>query len=360
MIEYEDLGKLNRPFFDAYKDIFEKTLTSGWYILGNNLEKFEQEYANYTGSKYCIGLASGLDALSLSLRCFEFPPSSEVIVPSNTYIATILSIVHNGLKPVLVEPNIDTYNIDVTKIEEKITSNTRAIMIVHLYGKCCQMDSIIEIAKKYNLRVIEDCAQSHGAKFKGKTVGTFGDIGAHSFYPTKNLGALGDAGAVTSDNIFFAEKIKALRNYGSKVKYLNDYIGSNSRLDEIQAGFLSIKLTALDNINNHKRNLANLYHVNLKNHFIKPTISQDYYDVYHIYNIRHPKRDQLKAYLLEQGIKTEIHYPISPHKQKAMQGIIEGKYPISEEIHKTTLSLPISYFHSETDIYKIIETLNSF
>lgn len=360
MIEYENLRNLNQPFFEKYKKSFESTLDSGWYILGNNVTNFEQEFGNYIGSKYCIGLASGLDALSLALRCFEFPTGSEVIVPSNTYIATILSIVQNGLKPILVEPDINTYNIDPNRIQEKITPSTCAIMLVHLYGKCCQMDSIMDVAKKNNLRLIEDCAQSHGSKFKGKISGSFGDFGAHSFYPTKNLGALGDAGAVTTDDKLLAEKIKALRNYGSKVKYVNDYIGFNSRLDEIQAGFLSVKLKTLNEINEHKRKLANLYFENLNSNFIKPVVDKDYHDVYHIFNIRHPKRDQLKEYLLKQGVKTEIHYPIPPHKQKAMLGIIDGEYPISEEIHSTTLSLPISYFHTEEDIYQVIESLNSF
>ncbi|MDQ2862794.1 MAG: DegT/DnrJ/EryC1/StrS family aminotransferase [Bacteroidota bacterium] len=360
MIEYENLGKLNQPFFEEYKKIFDKTLASGWYILGNNVETFEQEFANYTGSKHCIGLASGLDALSLALRCFELPPDSEVIVPSNTYIATILSIVQNGLKPVMVEPDINTYNIDPAKIEEKITSKTCAIMVVHLYGKCCDMDAIIKIAQKYDLKIIEDCAQAHGAKYKNQIAGSFGDIGAHSFYPTKNLGALGDAGAATTDDPLIAKKLKALRNYGSAIKYVNDYVGYNSRLDEMQAGFLSIKLAALNKINDHKRKLANLYLENLKSEFIKPVVNEDYYDVYHIFNIRHYKRDQLKEYLLKHDIKTEIHYPVAPHKQKAMQGIIEGKYPISEEIHATTLSLPISYFHSEEDIFLVIEILNTF
>ena len=359
-IEYENLAKLNKSFFDSYKQSFERTLTSGWYILGNNVTNFEKQYADYVGSKNCIGLASGLDALSLALRSYEFPVNSEVIVPSNTYIATILSIFQNGLKPILVEPDINTYNINPSRIEEKITSNTRAIMVVHLYGKCCEMDAILEIAKKYNLKVIEDCAQAHGASYKGQIAGSFGDIGAHSFYPTKNLGAIGDAGAVTTNDDLIAEKLKALRNYGSKVKYINEYIGFNSRLDEIQAGFLSIKLDALNEINAHKRRLSNLYLENLKKDFILPSIDKDYFDVYHIFNIRHPKRNQLRTFLLDNGIKSEIHYPIAPHKQKALTGIIDGEYPISEEIHATTLSLPISYSHTESDIVRVIECLNSF
>jgi dTDP-4-amino-4,6-dideoxygalactose transaminase len=222
------------------------------------------------------------------------------------------------------------------------------------------MDAIQKLANKFDLRLIEDCAQSHGAKYKGQICGTFGEFGAHSFYPTKNLGALGDAGAATTDNEVLAEMLRSLRNYGSKVKYHNDYVGFNSRLDEIQAGFLSLKLSALNDINNHKRKLADLYLKNLKTDFILPTVHDDYFDVYHIFNIRHPKRDILKDYLLHHKIKTEIHYPIPPQRQKAMEGYITGKYPISEEIHKTTLSLPISYFHKPEDIYYVIEKLNSF
>lgn len=360
MIDYENLGRLNAPFFEAYQSKFKQMLESGWYVLGNNVNQFENEFATFLGSKYCVGVASGLDALTISLKSLDLPEDSEVIVPSNTYIATILSIVHNGLKPVLVEPDINTYNIDPSKIEEKITSKTRAIMVVHLYGKCCKMDSIIEIANKYKLSIIEDCAQSQGASYKGKISGTFGLLGAHSFYPTKNLGAIGDAGAISTDDEELASKLRAFRNYGSKVKYVNEYIGFNSRLDEIQAGFLSVKLAALDQITNHKRKLAKLYLENLHEDFVLPVVDDDYFDVYHIFNIRHPKRDELKEYLLANNIKTEIHYPIPPNKQKAMLGIIEGDYPISEKIHSTTLSLPISYFHSEEDVSRVIQVMNSF
>ncbi len=361
MIEYENLGKLNRPFFDEYKAAFEQTLENGWYILGENVRAFESEFAAYCGVKHCIGVANGLDALIIALRAFNFDKGREVIVPSNTYIATILSIVHNGLIPVLVEPDIATYNIDPQKIEEKITSKTCAIMVVHLYGKACDMEPIDIIAKQYDLKIIEDCAQAHGAKYKNEKVGSFGDINAFSFYPTKNLGALADAGAITTSDDSLAETIRSLRNYGSSVKYYNDLIGFNSRLDEIQAAFLSIKLKHLDKINQHKLFLANLYLKNLKTDFIKPVVHPDYFDVYHIFNIRHPQRDKLKAYLLENQIKTDIHYPLAPNKQKAMVGILDDQQtPIAEEIHQTTLSLPISYYHTEQDILNVIDVINRF
>ncbi|WP_158333602.1 DegT/DnrJ/EryC1/StrS family aminotransferase, partial [Campylobacter concisus] len=341
MIEYENLKLANEKLFNKYKESFNDFLNSGWFILGDQVKKFEERFASFCNVKHCIGVASGLDALILAIDACNFPKNSEIIVPSNTYIATILAIVRNGFKPILVEPDINTYNIDPNKIEEKITKNTRAIIVVHLYGKACNMDKICSIANKYDLKIIEDVAQAHGAKFKNKIVGSFG-IGCFSFYPTKNLGALGDAGAITTDDENLAKIFRSLRNYGSAIKYYNDELGYNSRLDEIQAGFLSAKLEILDKITNHKRELAKIYIENLDDRFIKPVVDRDYFDVYHIFNVRHKNRDELKNYLLENEVKTEIHYPLPPHRQKSMQGIIEGQYPISEEIHNTTLSLPIS------------------
>lgn len=358
-IEYESLGNSNEQFNAEYLEAFKSVIESGWYILGDKVKTFENEFAQFCNSKHCIGVASGLDALILALKAFDFPTGSEVIVPSNTYIATILAIVHCNLKPVLVEPDLETYNINPALIEEKITNNTKAILVVHLYGKPCNMDAIMDTAVKHNLPVIEDCAQAHGARFKDKQVGTFG-TGAFSFYPTKNLGAIGDAGAITTSDDELDRKFRSLRNYGSEKKYQNDLIGYNSRLDEVQAALLSVKLKYLDEIIKHKRKLASLYLSGLKSDFICPVVSPDYFDVYHIFNIRHPKRDNLKEYLFLNGIKTEIHYPIPPHRQKAMQGIISGDYPISEEIHRTTLSLPISYGHTEADIYRVIDVLNKF
>ena len=367
-IPYESLKTSNQSFTEQYLKDFNAFLEGGWYILGKGVLAFEEAFAEYCGSKYAVGLASGLDALVLALDgLYELDTlhdsrreeRDEVIVPSNTYIATILAIVRSGLKPVLVEPNIRTYNIDVEKIEASITPKTKAILAVHLYGKSCQMDTLVSICEAYNLSLIEDVAQAHGAMYKGKKVGTFG-IGCFSFYPTKNLGALGDAGAIITSDTEQDKTFRSLRNYGSSKKYHNDRIGYNSRLDELQAYFLLSKLKALNDIIAHKRKLAKLYLSLLKDEFIKPVVEEDYFDVYHIFNIRHLKRDELKAYLLENSIGTEIHYPVPPHKQKAMKGLIEGQYPISEEIHRTTLSLPISYAHSEEDIYRVIEVLNRY
>jgi dTDP-4-amino-4,6-dideoxygalactose transaminase len=361
MIEYENLGRANKLFFEEYKAAFNEVLESGWYILGDKVKQFETEFASYCNTPYCIGVANGLDALNLSLRAFEFENGSEVIVPSNTYIATILSVVENNLQPILVEPDITTYNINPSLIEQAITSKTRAIMVVHLYGKLCDMDPILALAKKHNLKVIEDCAQSHGAKYKGRLSGSFGDYAAHSFYPSKNLGALGDAGAVTTVHTELADKIKTLRNYGSRQKYYNELVGVNSRLDELQAALLLVKLNHMDRITAHKRSLAAIYLKELKSDFIKPQVHEDYEDVYHIFNIRHPKRDALKEYLLKNGVKTEIHYPLAPNKQKAMKGILDNQAtPIAEEIHSTTLSLPISFYHTEEEVLRVIEAMNAF
>lgn len=361
MIEYENLALLNAPFHEEYISGFNSVLKSGWYILGENVKKFEGEFALYNKSVNCIGVASGLDAITLSIHAFNFEKGSEIIVPSNTYVATILSVLQNNMKPVLVEPDIETYNIDPAKIEACITKKTKAIVVVHLYGKSCNMDPILELCKKYDLKLIEDCAQSHGATYKNKHTGTFGEFGAFSFYPTKNLGALGDAGAIVCNDNELAAIIRRLRNYGSDKKYYNELVGYNSRLDEVQAAFLSIKLKRLDEINAHKRKLASIYLKNLKSDFIKPVVDPDYFDVYHIFSIRHTKRDELKDHLLKNEVKTEIHYPVSPNNQVALKNLFnEHKFPISEEIHNTTLSLPISFFHTEDNINRVVEVMNKF
>lgn len=361
MIPYERLKTLNQRFESGFEAKFKEFIESGWYILGNHVKEFEAEFAAYHREKYAIGVANGLDALILSLNNHNFAKGSEVIVPSNTYIATILAIVHCGLIPVLVEPDIRTYNIDTTKIEASITGKTVAIMVVHLYGQCCKMDDVLQIAKTNSLIVIEDCAQAHGAMFKGRLAGTFGDYGAFSFYPTKNLGALGDAGAIICKTEEHDAQLRQLRNYGSGKKYYNEVVGYNSRLDELQAAFLSVKLKRLNEITEHKRKLAEIYFNDLSDKFILPHRDDDHYNVFHIFNIRHKKRDELKAYLFENNIGTEIHYPLAPHKQNALKGLFNGQqFPIADEIHNTTLSLPCSFAHTEEEIYRVIETINKF
>ena len=360
IIEYENLKLLNKKFETAFELAFKSVIKSGRYILGSEVEKFETSFAKYLSVNYCVGVANGLDALILAIKVLNLKPNSEIIVPSNTYIATIIAIVNAGFKPVLVEPNICTYNIDFNLIQAKITNKTTAILVVHLYGQCCSMDEIVLVAKNNNLKIIEDCAQAHGAKYNNKFAGTFGDVAAWSFYPTKNLGALGDAGAVTCNNEVYYNNLKTLRNYGSEKKYYNKEIGINSRLDELQASFLSEKLKYLDDINAHKNKLAAIYNTKLYSQFIKPVLNINFYNVYHIYNIRTPKRNELKLYLESKGIKTEIHYPVAPNKQEAFKTLFENvKTPIAEEIHNTTLSLPISYWHTEKQINSVCDVINN-
>ena len=360
MIEYENLAKVNQPYFVEFNRVFNQVLESGWFILGKNVTEFEKEFAAYINVKNCVGVASGLDALTMSLLVLDLPAKSEVIVPSNTYIATVLSILNSGHTPVLVEPDMATYNIDPQRIEDTITSKTRAIMVVHLYGKPCEMDPIMDICKRHNLFLIEDCAQAHGAEYKGKKVGSFGDMAAFSFYPTKNLGCLGDGGALVTNNIDYSRRAGMIRNYGSEKKYYNEYQGINSRLDEVQAAFLRIKLKFLDQIITHKRMLAKTYMEGISENYIVPNLNPDTFDVYHIFNIRHKRRDDLKKFLLEKGIQSEIHYPMPPHKQNAMKFLEHLSFPLSEEIHRTTLSLPISTFHTVNDANQIIKTLSEF
>lgn len=358
---YEDLKILNRPFEEAFKEKFSQFLEKGWYILGEEVALFEQEFASYHQEQYVVGVANGLDALILSLQCCGFKQGDEVIVPSNTYIATILAIIQCGLVPVLAEPDARTYNIDPVSIRAAITPKTVAIIVVHLYGQCCDMDPIMDITREHGLKLIEDCAQAHGATYKNKLAGTFGDFGAFSFYPTKNLGALGDAGAVICKSAEDYLTLKKLRNYGSEKKYYNSIVGHNSRLDELQAAFLRVKLPHLNEINAHKRKLAAIYTAKLSEAFIKPAVHPDYYHVYHIYNILHPERDRLKKYLAGNGIGSEIHYPVAPADQLALKGhLTRYDYPIAANIHQATLSLPCSFIHTEEDILHVIDVLNAF
>lgn len=360
-IEYENLNKLNQKFKQLFLSSLNSFIDEDKFVLGENVKLFEENFSSYCGNNLMgVGVASGLDALILSLDCLDLPKNSEVIVPSNTYIATILSILRLGLKPVLIEPSIKTYNIDTSKIEEKITHNTKAILCVHLYGKMCDMDNLTELCRKYNLFLIEDSSQSHGSEYKNKKSGSFGDLSAFSLYPTKNLGALGDGGIILTKKESYYDKLQYLRNYGSKIKYQNDYVGYNSRLDELQSKFLNIKLEFLDEIIERKIRLSKLYFNNLKSDFILPLIEEDKKDTFHIFNIRHDRRNEIKSFLEKNDIITEIHYPISPNKQKCLLEFDLGDHPISDTIHKTTLSLPISFIHTEDEIYRVIEILNKF
>jgi dTDP-4-amino-4,6-dideoxygalactose transaminase len=361
VIEYENLAKSNALFFEELTEAFDSVLRRGRYVLGENVEIFERAFAEYLGCRESVGVGCGFDAIRLALETLALPKDSEVILPSNAYMATILAAVHASLRPVLVEPDMRTYNIDPSKIEEKITPNTSVILVVHLYGKCCNMDPIRQLCMRYGLKLVEDCAQAHGASYKGKRAGTFGDTAAFSFYPTKNLGAFGDAGAVVTDKPELAQRVRWLRNYGSDRKNYYEFRGFNSRLDEIQASLLRIKLAHLDRINEHKRNLARIYLDGLKGDFVKPVVEESYADVFHIFAIRHERRDRLREYLQENGIHTEIHYPIPAYRQENLKEMLSGgSYPISDEIHDTVVSLPIAFFHTPEQVSEVVEVMNRF
>lgn len=365
MIPFLDLKKLNAQYRDELIEVCTRVIDSGWYILGKEVEQFEKEFAEYCGVKHCIGVANGLDALILILRAYKelgfISDGDEVIVPANTYIASILAISQNNLTPVLVEPDLNTYLLDSNKIEEKITPKTKAILPVHLYGQTCEMDKINEIAKKYNLKVIEDSAQSHGAFFNERRSGNLGDASGFSFYPGKNLGALGDAGAVTTNDDVLANAIKAIRNYGSHKKYENIYKGVNSRLDEMQAALLRVKLKYLNNEIENRRKIANYYLTNIKNDkIILPTVRKEDNHVWHLFVIRTENRDKLQQYLSDNGIQTLIHYPIAPHKQNAYKEWNDKNYPITEKIHKEVLSLPMSGVQTMEETQRVVEVVNGF
>lgn len=361
MIKFLDLHKINERFRDEIDARIKQVLDSGWYLLGEQDKIFEQHFAQYCGVKHCIGCANGLDALNLIIRAYGFGKDDEIIVPANTYIASILAISENGCTPVLVEPDINTYNINPDLIEEKITSKTKAIMVVHLYGQAAQMDKIWTLAKKYNLKIIEDSAQSHGALYKEKRVGSLGDASGFSFYPGKNLGCMGDGGAITTNDDELAKKIRAIANYGSDYKYHHIYKGINSRLDEIQAAVLDIKLQHLDSDNARRREISKYYRENIKNSkIILPKVYNENAHVWHIFAIRIENRDELQKYLEENGIQTNIHYPTPPHKQGAYKEWNHLSYPITEKIHSEILSLPISSVMTDEEMKKIVKVLNQF
>ncbi|MDR0677961.1 MAG: DegT/DnrJ/EryC1/StrS family aminotransferase [Holosporaceae bacterium] len=361
MISFLDLRKINERFRKEIDSAIGRVLDSGWYLLGKENESFCGQFAKYCGTKHAIGVANGMDALNLIIRGYNFCNQDEIIVPANTYIASILAISENGCAPVLVEPDINTYNIDVDQIETKVTPRTKAIMVVHLYGQAVQMEKIWNLARKYGLKIIEDAAQAHGAMCQKKMVGNLGDAAGFSFYPGKNLGCLGDGGAITTNDDELAEKIKALHNYGSHVKYQNLYRGLNSRLDEIQAAILKIKLAFLDVDNQRRRKIAQYYCENIKNEKI---ILPQYYDkkshVWHVFVVRVRERERFRNYLTRNEVETVIHYPVPPHKQPAYREWNHLSFPVTEKIHEEVISLPISPAMTNSEVEKVVELINKF
>jgi len=353
-------NEIRNDLDDAYKRVLDRSI----YIQGEECKKFEEEYASYTNSKYCVGVGNGLDAIYLILKALNIKEGDEVIVPSNTYIATALAVTYTGATPIFVEPTIDTFNIDITRIEEKITANTKAIIPVHLQGRPAYLDTINKIAKKYNLYVVDDAAQAHGVTYKGKKIGGLTDATAWSFYPGKNLGALGDAGCVTTNNKELADKIRALGNYGSDYKYHHVYKGTNSRLDELQAAFLRVKLPHLDKWNEYRRKVGERYIKEITNPLIKlpKHVDETFDHIYHVFVIRCDSRDKLEKYLNDNGIQTLIHYPIPIHLQDAYKdlNINEGELPIAEEISNTSLSIPMYYGISNEQVDYVIKVLNEY
>ncbi len=345
------------------REAFDRVYKASFYIHGGEGEAFEKAFSDFCGAKYCVGCGNGLDALMLSLKALGIGEDNEVIVPSNTYIATALAVSYTGAKPVLVDPDINTFNLDPARIEKAISDKTKAIIPVHLYGQPCDMDPIIEIARKHGLYIVEDCAQAHGARYKGKRVGAFGDISGFSFYPGKNLGALGDAGAVVTDNRELAEKVRALGDYGSDYKYHHIYKGHNSRLDELQAAFLLAKLPLLDKISENRREIARRYLEGISNsEIILPSVPEWAEPVWHIFGIRCNRRKELEEHLNKAGIGTNKHYPIPIHLQKAYEdlGCKKGDYPVAEEISETELSIPMYYGMTDQETDYVIKKLNEF
>jgi dTDP-4-amino-4,6-dideoxygalactose transaminase len=360
-IPFLSLKEVNNAYEAQISKAINEVVSSGRYILGEKVDTFEKEFARYCGTKYCFGVANGLDALTILLKAYDFPENSEVIVPANSYFATMLAVLNAKLKPVFVEPKIDTFLIDEDKIEASITSQTKAILITHLYGRCCNMDKIYLIAQKYQLKVFEDAAQAHGAVYKEKKAGNLADGARFSFYPTKNLGAMGDAGAITTNDEGIVQKIIALRNYGSNEKYLFEYQGLNSRLSEIQAAILNVKLVSLDLENAKRKEIAKKYLEGIKNKLVLlPTDSTTENHVWHLFVVRTQKRDKFRTFLQSKGIGTEVHYPIAPHSQLVFSGMNNFDFPITIEIHRTVVSLPLNSNLDETEIEYIIEVINQY
>jgi dTDP-4-amino-4,6-dideoxygalactose transaminase len=365
MIPFLNLKKINSKYRAELTEEFAKFLDSGWYILGERVKQFETEFAGYCQVKHCIGVANGLDSLVLIIRAYKelgrLKEGDEVIVPANTYIASIFAITENRLLPVLVEPDVNSYTLDVTKIEANVTSRTKAILPVHLYGQLCNMTAINSIAKKHNLLVIEDSAQSHGAVHNGKISGNLGDASGFSFYPGKNLGALGDAGAITTNDSELASTLNIIRNYGSGKKYFNQFQGVNSRLDELQAGLLSVKLKYLQVETEIRRSIANAYLDGINNtNLILPVVSDPNSHVWHLFVLRTSNRNKFQQFLSDNGVQTVIHYPVPPHKQSAYKSMNSLNLPITEEIHETILSIPIDISMSNEDVKTVIDACNRY
>lgn len=365
MIKFLDLQKVTEKYSAEIHEAVSRVIDSGWYLQGKENERFEADYSAYIGTKYTIGVANGLDALIWIFRAYiemdVMQAGDEVIVPANTYIASVLALTENGLKPVLVEPDIRTYQIDETKIEEAITSRTKGILIVHLYGQCAYTEGIGALCRKYELKLVEDNAQAHGCLYRGRKTGSLGDAAGHSFYPGKNLGALGDAGAVTTDDEELAKTVRALANYGSSRKYVFKYAGRNSRLDEIQAAVLDVKLRHLDEDNARRKEIARYYIENVRNPLIiTPQVEDWDAHVFHIFPVRCPQRDHLQKYMSDHGVQTIIHYPIPPHQQECYKAWNELSFPVTEQIHNEELSLPISPVMTDEEVQQIVETLNKY
>jgi len=366
MIRFLDIHKINAPYHEAFHKKLQSILDKGWLILGDEVAAFERSYADFCGTSHCIGTANGLDALILIFRSYieleKLAPGDEVVVPANTYIASIIAVMQAGLKPVLCEPDTASFNLDPSKIEASLTLKTKAILAVHLYGRLADMQAINDISKKHGLLVIEDAAQAHGAVDPmGNRAGSLGDAAGFSFYPGKNFGALGDAGAVTTSDGKLADMVRSLRNYGSKTKYYNDQIGMNSRLDELQAAFLNVKMPDIDAGNTHRQIMANHYFENVRN----PKITLPEYNggrdhVFHLFVVRTPDRDKLQHYLKENGVETLIHYPVPPHRQNALASWNNLSFPITEAIHREVLSLPISQVMSAEDVLAVAGLLNLY
>ncbi len=361
MIKFLDLKKINEQYIGEINKNTEDVINSGWYLSGKFNELFSMQFAKFCGVKHVIGVANGLDALNLIIKAYGFGAGDEIIVPANTYIASVLAISQNGCNPVFVEPNINTYNIDVDLIEEKITDKTKAIMVVHLYGQAVEMEKVVNLARKYDLKIIEDAAQAHGALYKGKRVGNLGDAAGFSFYPGKNLGCLGDGGAVTTNDDELAAKIKAIANYGSNVKYNHIYKGVNSRLDEIQAGVLYAKLAGLDSDNSRRREISRYYRENIKNQkIVLPSTYSEESHVWHLFVVRTEQRDAFQKYLSDNGIQTIIHYPTPPHKQLAYEEFSSMELPITELIHEQVISIPISPVMTDSEVEEVVNVINGY